>query len=77
MLPAIGHTAEREDLVVHVVQYGVSRMMITGYAAITPLRRFLHVRLVVLLDGALPSVAESHQSKYYENTPYHRHEHTN
>lgn len=59
VVPAIGHTAEREDLVVHVVQYCVSRMMITGYAAVTPLRRFLHVRLVVLLDGALPSARNS------------------
>lgn len=59
VVPAIRHTAEGEDLIVHVVQHGVSRMMVPGYAAVTPLRWFLHVRLVVLLDGALPSARNS------------------
>lgn len=61
VVPDIRHTVKGEDLAVDVVQDCVSRMMVSGDAGnhVTPLRRFLHVRLVVLLDGALPSARNS------------------
>lgn len=55
VVPVVRHTVEVEDLAVHVVQDRVLRMVVPGHALVTFLQGFLRVRLIVLLDGALPS----------------------